>query len=549
MTAFFIDNYFTATPNGQLSLFAPAYDQAGVWVENQWGTAWGLNGWAELSWNYVSSHVTEVATINQSDIYTGLQNPSVPLPTQTVTPGGGGGAEALSINVAPSALCDTTGGNITVNVTDTNNPNNHNAFTASTSDSFGAFSATGTINSVPAVIHVTAGHSDYTALDVDVRDTVTGLQKNQLGAVTIACVPTPTPGTISISPTHGCLDTPITVNTSQLPSGYATGALISTGQYVLGNGSSTTSLIPVSSTFPTTFHLNTDTYIDNTGKLVTIPNGLTYATAPPGSSISVLFNLSQGGVEQFNPVLPFSIDTTCTIPTVPSSTPKPTPTSTPKPPLTPTPTPSPLSTTLTYPIKVGWNAVSFPFTGPAIISGVSNTSVNALGIINANVAINKSKYTVLDGYTNGQWTPDIFDDITDGLGVNGNNFALQAGKGYIMQSDVAGTIQITGSIPSSATTVTLQTGWNIIGIPKVQAGSTASDVLYNLYKSGFSLTDLEIDNIVVGSGQWQPYTLSQGTTNDFAIKNTESYGLFITKGGSWTENVTVIPAATKYVLH
>jgi hypothetical protein len=38
---------------GQHALAAFGYDQTGVWVENSWGTQWGREGWAELSWAFL----------------------------------------------------------------------------------------------------------------------------------------------------------------------------------------------------------------------------------------------------------------------------------------------------------------------------------------------------------------------------------------------------------------------------------------------------------------------------------------------------------------
>ncbi|MGO8951595.1 MAG: C1 family peptidase [Ktedonobacterales bacterium] len=48
---------------GGHAVFAYGYDQKGLLIENQWGTQWGFNGYAELSWGYVESLGLEVATI------------------------------------------------------------------------------------------------------------------------------------------------------------------------------------------------------------------------------------------------------------------------------------------------------------------------------------------------------------------------------------------------------------------------------------------------------------------------------------------------------
>jgi len=152
----------------------------------------------------------------------------------------------------------------------------------------------------------------------------------------------------------------------------------------------------------------------------------------------------------------------------------------------------------------------------------------------------------LDGLTYCQWNPSAFFDTPDQIGLTGKNFPLVPGYGYIMNSDVSGTIQVSGVIPTTPITVQLQNGWNIIGIPNGQAGSQASDVLYNLVKAGFPVADLELDQLV--NGQWQKYTLGQNqynAVNDFAITNAQSYALYVYTGGSWTESIYPYPKGLK----
>lgn len=54
----------TAPPIGAHALVALGYDRQGLWVENSWGTGWGLNGYAELSWDYVYAAVMGVYAID-----------------------------------------------------------------------------------------------------------------------------------------------------------------------------------------------------------------------------------------------------------------------------------------------------------------------------------------------------------------------------------------------------------------------------------------------------------------------------------------------------
>lgn len=47
------------TPSGIHALFAPRYDEQGLWVENSWGTGWGNRGWAVLTWDFVARYALE----------------------------------------------------------------------------------------------------------------------------------------------------------------------------------------------------------------------------------------------------------------------------------------------------------------------------------------------------------------------------------------------------------------------------------------------------------------------------------------------------------
>jgi hypothetical protein len=44
----------TGRVTGLHDLAVFAYDPTGVWVENTWGTGWGIGGWAHLSWAFVT---------------------------------------------------------------------------------------------------------------------------------------------------------------------------------------------------------------------------------------------------------------------------------------------------------------------------------------------------------------------------------------------------------------------------------------------------------------------------------------------------------------
>ena len=49
---------------GGHSVFATKYDANGLWIENSWGTSYGLNGYSELSWSFVNRYVGEAVSLS-----------------------------------------------------------------------------------------------------------------------------------------------------------------------------------------------------------------------------------------------------------------------------------------------------------------------------------------------------------------------------------------------------------------------------------------------------------------------------------------------------
>ncbi len=89
------DNFYNAGPTsyyvdvptpgmtlyGNHAVFASKYDANGLWVENQWGTGWGQNGWVELSWAFVNQYVWQAVTMQPAAV-----TPAPVVPTATNTP-------------------------------------------------------------------------------------------------------------------------------------------------------------------------------------------------------------------------------------------------------------------------------------------------------------------------------------------------------------------------------------------------------------------------------------------------------------------------------
>ena len=69
-----------APPSGEKSLgghaiAAFAYDDQGVWILNSWTSDWGSNGWAELSWDFVTGQGDEFPNVGDAHVITGVVAP------------------------------------------------------------------------------------------------------------------------------------------------------------------------------------------------------------------------------------------------------------------------------------------------------------------------------------------------------------------------------------------------------------------------------------------------------------------------------------------
>jgi hypothetical protein len=53
---------------GNHAVMAVKYDSNGLWIENQWGTGWGVNGYTELSWSFVNTYGFEYVTVRPDPV-------------------------------------------------------------------------------------------------------------------------------------------------------------------------------------------------------------------------------------------------------------------------------------------------------------------------------------------------------------------------------------------------------------------------------------------------------------------------------------------------
>jgi len=60
-----VDNDTTGTISGYHEVLALGYDSDGLVIQNHWGTEWGAQGFATLSWNVVKNDISEAETVSE----------------------------------------------------------------------------------------------------------------------------------------------------------------------------------------------------------------------------------------------------------------------------------------------------------------------------------------------------------------------------------------------------------------------------------------------------------------------------------------------------
>ncbi|GAA0231574.1 IPT/TIG domain-containing protein [Cryptosporangium japonicum] len=90
-------NTLSGTSLGGHMVTAYGYDSEGVWIRNQWSTAWGTKGDAKLSWAFVNKLVSGAYTVNG---VAAAEKPTVPAPAVasiSATSGSTVGGETVTI--------------------------------------------------------------------------------------------------------------------------------------------------------------------------------------------------------------------------------------------------------------------------------------------------------------------------------------------------------------------------------------------------------------------------------------------------------------------
>jgi len=85
----------------------------------------------------------------------------------------------------------------------------------------------------------------------------------------------------------------------------------------------------------------------------------------------------------------------------------------------------------TVSLSRGWNLVGFPDA-----YGSAN-SAHASAVLSALLAQTQGNYAEMDGFTDGQWTPSYFEEISPTV-ISPSDYSVTAGQGYALYTDVAG---------------------------------------------------------------------------------------------------------------
>lgn len=161
------------------------------------------------------------------------------------------------------------------------------------------------------------------------------------------------------------------------------------------------------------------------------------------------------------------------------------------------------------PLINGWNLVSLPIlsnSGDAIASVMSN--------------LTGSTYSLLWGYQGGAWK--MYDPANTGFS---DLTTMSAGNGYWMYMNGTGSLGVTGQAASK--TVSMATGWNLVGYNSMTAQSVAAAT------ASFT-TNLE--NVwSYTNGAWQMYDPANPGFSDLAsLEPGKGYWIKAKQAGTWT---------------
>ncbi|HVA93054.1 MAG TPA: hypothetical protein VNL71_24810, partial [Chloroflexota bacterium] len=181
--------------------------------------------------------------------------------------------------------------------------------------------------------------------------------------------------------------------------------------------------------------------------------------------------------------------------------------------------------TVTIPIAAGWSFITLPLS--------PTTPLDAQTVLTSLLAQTHGGYAEIDAYAASRFSPSLYDDQTDHLGIGGTNFTLQLGHGYALYSDTAGSLSVTGS-PVAAQAVTLAAGWNLVGFPDAATNPVKADdflsALLAQTHGGYAEIDGYASSRFTPSAYDDPHDgLGLGGTN-FTVQPGQGYALYTDTG-------------------
>jgi hypothetical protein len=191
----------------------------------------------------------------------------------------------------------------------------------------------------------------------------------------------------------------------------------------------------------------------------------------------------------------------------------PTPTPSPTPSPTPMPTPAPTTVTMTVALQAGWNLISLPADPLTPL-----TAESLLRLIN----VQGGQATDVNRWQAGTWNTHV-------VGLPFNDFALEPGRGYFVKAVRASTATIAGRAMTSAPSISLAAGWNLVAFPSMPAGATAETLLQSMAAQGVKV--MEIDRW--SGGSWSSHLIGL-PFNNFAIETGAAYFVRASQAGAWT---------------
>jgi hypothetical protein len=275
-------------------------------------------------------------------------------------------------------------------------------------------------------------------------------------------------------------------------------------------------------------------YADSVNSPTQLLAGVSPQTGKEGSAITVvpvitLSAPSSGPTPTNTPTPP-----ACTATNTPTSTPTPTATGS----VTGTATSTPTSTTLSIPVQAGWNLIS--------LSLQPSSPLTAQQLLNALITSTGGNSVELFALNGGAWsTPATINSL---LGSNGVDFTLQPGVGYLLYTDTAGNVSETG-IPPDGVSVSVQAGWNLIGIGQGVTGPSTAQQLLNALITSTGGNSVEL--FALNGGAWStPATINSllGSNGvDFTLQPGVGYLLYTDIGSSIAARSAALASAAGWV--